>query len=174
MSDVPFSIVLAVDQNGLIGCENRIPWSIPEDMKHFRELTTSVKDPSKRNAVIMGRKTWESLPEQHRPLKGRINIVISHQPASQLTCDGALLANNLHSALKLATQSHAESIFVIGGAQLYSQAFHDSRCKSVFVTHVKPIEPYNGDQGVYVDLKLPSATTSVGMRPNIAKRLTRL
>ena len=105
------SLIAAVAGNGAIGKDNALPWHLPEDMRHFRETTRG-------KPVIMGRKTWESLPDAFRPLPGRHNIVVSRNPAYQ--APGATLATSLDEALLEAAA--AEEVFVIGGAQLYQQA----------------------------------------------------
>ena len=92
-----------------MGFENRLPWTLPEDLRHFRATTRG-------HSVIMGRKTWESLPGTFRPLPGRVNIVISRQSGYRLPA-GALLARTLEAALALAQTGEA---FIIGGAQLYA------------------------------------------------------
>ncbi len=108
------SLIVAVAKNGVIGKDNRLLWHLPEDMRHFRETTRG-------KAVIMGRKTWESLPEQFRPLPGRHNIVVSRNPDYCAT--GATLAASLEDALAKAEQGNeGGEIFVIGGEQLYQQA----------------------------------------------------
>lgn len=80
MTDVQqgFQLVVAATKNGLgIGKDGTLPWKLPGDMAYFKELTSRTRDSAKQNAVIMGRKTWESIPTKFRPLKGRINIVLS-------------------------------------------------------------------------------------------------
>lgn len=105
------SIIVARAANGVIGRDNTLPWRLPEDLKHFRALTTG-------HPIIMGRKTWESLG---RPLPGRTNIVVSRNTA--FAAEGALPAGSLQAALELATTAEgADEVFVIGGAQLYAQA----------------------------------------------------
>ncbi len=104
-------IIAAVAKNRVIGKDNTLIWSIPEDMAHFKALTAG-------HVVIMGRKTWESLPPRFRPLPGRRNIVISRQADYQ--APGADLAASLETALHLA--AGAETAFVIGGEQIYRQA----------------------------------------------------
>jgi dihydrofolate reductase len=71
------NIIAAVDKNFGIGKNNQLPWNLPKEYEHFVSLTTSTNEPGKLNAVIMGRKCWESIPEKFRPLKGRVNIVLS-------------------------------------------------------------------------------------------------
>ena len=105
------SLIAAVARNHAIGKDNQLLWHLPEDMKHFRETTRG-------KPVIMGRKTWESLPEAFRPLPGRHNIVVSRDPA--YTAPGADLAGSLEAALTLA--GDAQEVFVIGGEQLYRAA----------------------------------------------------
>ena len=72
-------IVAACGKSFGIGCNGELPWRLRSEMKYFAETTSKTKDPNKRNAVIMGRKTWESIPSKFRPLKNRLNIVLSHQ-----------------------------------------------------------------------------------------------
>lgn len=104
-------IIAAVAKNRVIGQNNQLIWNIPEDMAHFKALTNG-------QTVIMGRKTWESLPPRFRPLPGRRNIVISRQADYQ--AGGAELADTLEQALTLA--STATSAYIIGGEQIYRQA----------------------------------------------------
>jgi dihydrofolate reductase len=104
-------IIAAVAKNRVIGRDNQLIWNIPEDMAHFKTLTAG-------HTVIMGRKTWESLPPRFRPLPGRRNIVISRQ--TDYAASGAELADSLENALKLAATT--ATVFVIGGEQIYAQA----------------------------------------------------
>ena len=113
-------IIAAVARNRVIGKDNRLLWNIPEDMAHFKTLTAG-------HTVVMGRKTWESLPPRFRPLPNRRNIVISHQ--TDYTAPGAEVAASLENALKLAStlgpaadSMVAATVFVIGGEQIYTQA----------------------------------------------------
>ena len=113
-------IIAAVARNRVIGKDNKLLWNIPEDMAHFKALTSG-------HTVIMGRKTWESLPPRFRPLPGRRNIVISRQ--ANYAAPGAEVADSLENALKLATtlgpaadSMVVATVFIIGGEQIYRQA----------------------------------------------------
>ncbi len=101
-------IIAAVAKNGVIGNGNALPWHLPEDMKHFKALTTG-------HAVIMGRKTWESLPPKFRPLPNRHNIVLTRNAAYD--APGATVITALDEAIKLGAGGTA---FIIGGAELYA------------------------------------------------------
>lgn len=107
------AIVAAVSKNGVIGNKGGLPWgtSYRDDLRHFRKLTMG-------QPIIMGRKTWESLPR--KPLQGRLNIVISHQVFYEPSGNPQFVYN-LKSALDIATRSSLMP-FVIGGASLYKQA----------------------------------------------------
>ena len=72
-----FQLVVAATRAMGIGLSGSMPWRLPGDMAYFKELTSTAGSPKLQNAVIMGRRTWESIPEKHRPLPGRINIVLS-------------------------------------------------------------------------------------------------
>ncbi len=100
------TLIVAMDAARGIGIENRLPWKLPEDMAHFKRTTTG-------HAVIMGRKTFESIG---RPLPNRRNIVISRDP--NWRHEGVALANSVEAATKLLSAD--EEAFVIGGAQIYA------------------------------------------------------
>lgn len=105
-----WTLIAAVARNGVIGVNNALPWHLPEDLKHFRELTRGA-------TVLMGRKTWDSLPSAFRPLPGRRNVVISRQAG--LTLPGAETVSSLPAAQSLLKDTGP--VFVIGGAELYRQ-----------------------------------------------------
>lgn len=104
------TLIAAVARNGVIGKDNRLPWHLPADLKHFKALTTG-------HAVIMGRKTWESLPPNFRPLPGRQNIVVTRN--ADYAASGASVVASLADAVAAAAGDEA---FVIGGAELYATA----------------------------------------------------
>lgn len=101
-------LVAAVAANGVIGADGKLPWRIPEDLRHFKALTLG-------HPVIMGRKTWESLG---RPLAGRENIVVTRTPGYE--APGAHVAASLDGALALCAGEPVA--FVIGGSELYAAA----------------------------------------------------
>jgi dihydrofolate reductase len=105
------SLVAAVARNGVIGREGGIPWRIPEDMQRFRALTVG-------HPVVMGRRTWESLPDRFRPLPDRRNIVLTRDAG--WNSEGTERAGSLEEALELAAD--AERVFVIGGGAVYASA----------------------------------------------------
>ena len=105
------SLIAAVAQQGVIGRHNALPWHLPEDLQHFKAITLGTP-------VIMGRKTWESLPEKFRPLPGRRNVVISRH--RNYLAPGACVLDSLEKALEICAD--APETFVIGGAELYQQA----------------------------------------------------
>ncbi len=105
------ALIAAHARDRVIGIDNRMPWHLPEDMKFFRETTRG-------KPVIMGRKTWESLPDAFRPLPGRLNIVVSRNAGYD--AQGATVVGSLPDALSAA--GNTDIVFVMGGADLYRQA----------------------------------------------------
>ncbi len=95
----------------VIGKDGSMPWHLPEDLAHFKRMTQGCP-------VVMGRKTWDSLPAKFRPLPGRRNVVLTRDALWSAT--GAVPASDLHSALQNCEQ--AETVWIIGGAQIYAQA----------------------------------------------------
>jgi dihydrofolate reductase len=112
---VKISLVAAVAHGGVIGNGNAIPWRIPEDLAFFRDLTMG-------HPVVMGRRTWDSLPDRFRPLPGRRNVVVTRNPDWQ--ADGAEHAASLDDALHLL--GGAAQVFVIGGAEIFAAALPDA------------------------------------------------
>lgn len=107
-ADARIYLVAAVSKNGVIGANGKLPWYLPEDLRHFKQVTTG-------HPVVMGRKTWESIG---RPLPNRSNIVISRRP--DFVAPGAQVASSLDEALALCAGS--ESVMVIGGNEVFRAA----------------------------------------------------
>ncbi|ODS92923.1 MAG: dihydrofolate reductase [Comamonas sp. SCN 65-56] len=107
------ALIYARAANGVIGQGGSMPWHLPEDLAHFKALTQG-------QPVIMGRKTWDSLPSRFRPLPGRLNIVITRQ--ENWSENGTQRATSLREALSTAEQSGASTAWVIGGAQIFAEA----------------------------------------------------
>lgn len=123
-----FHVVLACTLDCGIGKNGTIPWHLPGDLAHFKELTKSTEHEGKQNMVIMGRKTWESLPR--KPLSGRRNIVVTRNSIEGVEC-----VPSLNEALRLADEN-IDSVFVIGGAQLYNEALRHPNCGTLYVTMI--------------------------------------
>jgi dihydrofolate reductase len=110
----PIALIWAQASGGVIGNAGTMPWRLPEDSAHFTRLTLG-------GAVVMGRRTWDSLPERFRPLPDRTNIVVTRQPG--WSADGALTAASIDDALELAGDN---AVWIIGGAQIYERAIERS------------------------------------------------
>ena len=104
-------LIYARARNGTIGKDGQMPWHLPEDLAHFKRVTLG-------QPVIMGRKTWDSLPARFRPLPGRVNIVITRQADWQ--AEGALRATSIENAMRLC--GDAPDAWIMGGAEIYRQA----------------------------------------------------
>jgi dihydrofolate reductase len=115
------SIVVAYANNRAIGLGGALPWRLPSDLRRFRELTIG-------GVVLMGRRTFESLPAAHRPLRERRNLVISSNPA----LDAA--GTEVHVSLDAALEACGGDCFVIGGATVYEQVL--PRAERIYATHV--------------------------------------
>ncbi len=116
--------IVAVDNNWGIGKNNKLLFDIPEDKRHFQKVT-------EHNIVIMGRKTWDSLPK--KPLKNRVNVVITKNPPKEK------IENTVFGTMELAKSimsyfGHTTNIFVIGGGQIYKELLQ--YCDTIFVTRV--------------------------------------
>lgn len=107
-------MIWAQASNGVIGRDGTMPWHLPEDFEHFRRITRG-------HPVIMGRRTWESLPAKSRPLPDRTNVVITSE--SGWSAPGAVRAHSLHSALAATSgKAGSEQVWIIGGGTVYREA----------------------------------------------------
>lgn len=124
-------IIAAVAENGVIGRDDDVPWHYPEDLEHFKEKTMG-------HPVLMGRKTYFSLPEKYRPLPGRKNIVLSR--SNPQLSESVELANSLDEAWETA-EEYDNKVFIIGGAGIYKQALEEA--DKMILTEVH--DEYEGD-----------------------------
>ncbi|OWA53228.1 putative Dihydrofolate reductase [Hypsibius exemplaris] len=133
-----FNVIVAACANGGIGLNGGMPWNLKGDMKQFARLTTLTQDPLKKNAVIMGRKTWFAIPEKHRPLKNRINVVISGTLSG--LAPPTYQAGSIEEALTLLTvaplRDEVENVWIIGGQSLYQHAMASSSLGKVYFTRI--------------------------------------
>jgi dihydrofolate reductase len=148
-------LIAAVARNGVIGRDGGLVFQEPADQRHFRQATLGCP-------VIMGRRTWDSLPPRFRPLPGRRNIVVSRSPG--LAATGAEVAADLPAAL--AAASDAPRVFVIGGAQLYAQAL--PLAQRLMLTEVDAELPGDvffpaWDRTLFVETRRHRACTDQGM-----------
>lgn len=127
-------LIFARAANGVIGKDGHLPWHLPEDLAHFKRTTLGCP-------VIMGRKTWDSLPPRFRPLPGRTNIVITRQ--TDWAENGAHRSSSLNDALRICEQSSPQGtdVWVIGGAQLY--ALTEPLANTAVVTEIEA--DFDGD-----------------------------
>ena len=130
MSRAPLALIASVARNRSIGLGSELVWREPEDMRWFKRQTLGCP-------VIMGRKTWDSLPPRFRPLPGRRNVVVTRQPDWQ--AEGALCAHSLTEALQQCQDQ--PDVWVIGGAELYAHAL--PLAASAHVTEIDA--PFEGD-----------------------------
>ena len=124
-------LIYARAANGVIGLNNTMPWHLPEDLAHFKQLTNG-------NPVIMGRKTWDSLPERFRPLPGRTNIIVTRN--ADWSAEGVVRTSSLEEALQVGAQ-HGDTVWVMGGAQIYAQALPLADTVEVTIIH----QDFEGD-----------------------------
>lgn len=132
----PINLITAIDQNRGLGKDNSLVWSLSKDMKYFKDITTSTKDPNLKNAVIMGRKTWQSIPEKFRPLPDRSNVILSK--TLKISPTNTKLFDDLEMAVQfLQADPSIESIFIIGGASIYQQALKNLAINKIYITAIQ-------------------------------------
>ena len=136
------NVILAFTTNFLIGVDNRLPWHIPEDLKRFREITTG-------KTVVMGRKTWESLPDKVRPLPNRKNVILTSSNDIPET-DNVKIIRTTDEIIELAK---TEEVFVIGGSSLFN--IMSPQAEKIYLTLIMRTFPGN----VFVDPKIVESRT---------------
>jgi dihydrofolate reductase len=140
------AIVVACDPRYIIGSQGKLPWRLPEDLQLFRNRTMG-------HAVIMGRKTWDGLPERYKPLDGRANVVISKTKWFEptLSNDGPYYYDRIDKAIEIIrrdwtnqlTKYKNKDIYIIGGAQIYQEALDKNLVDKIYMSRLD--DPYEGD-----------------------------
>ena len=150
------SLIAAIGKERELGMQGKLLWSLPDDMRHFKEVTAG-------HPVIMGRKTWESLPERFRPLPGRTNIVVTRQTEYQ--ADGAIVVDGLSDAFMAAEKAPgAEETFIIGGGEMYAAAL--PYATHLYLTLVDATAEADTYFPAYEDFKIIQDETGEGEPPH--------
>uniref|UniRef100_A0A5B7AZB7 Bifunctional dihydrofolate reductase-thymidylate synthase n=1 Tax=Davidia involucrata TaxID=16924 RepID=A0A5B7AZB7_DAVIN len=137
-----YQVVVAATRDMGIGKDEKLPWRLPSDLKFFKDVTVTTSDHVKKNAVIMGRKTWESIPLEHRPLPGRLNVVLTRSGSFDIaTAENVVICGSMASALELLAASpyclSIEKVFVIGGGQILREALNAPGCDAIHITEIE-------------------------------------
>lgn len=125
-----FNVILAVDFNNGISKDGNIPWKIIEDLKYFKNITSFTKLPNAKNAVIMGRKTCESLPKKF--LENRINVVLTRSVTYKN--NNVIISNDFNKALAICRENLVDSIWIVGGKEIYETAFKNPDLDKIYMT----------------------------------------
>ncbi|CAG0881030.1 unnamed protein product [Cyprideis torosa] len=142
VAPIELNLIVAMDQNRGIGLAGTLPWTLRKDMALFKRLTSETEDPKKKNAVVMGRKTWFSIPERNRPLVGRFNFILSgtmgsvsqdKYPRSYVLYSWEVL---LESLQRDTWRRDIEKIWVIGGNAVYKKAMESGLVKRIYITNI--------------------------------------
>lgn len=128
------SLIAAVSQNNVIGKDNDLIWHLPKDMRYFKEKTLN-------HHIVTGRKNYISIPSKYRPLKERVNIVLTRQP--DFKEENCIVLNSLEAAIEYANSNNETELFIIGGGQIYKEALEKEFVDKMYITHVN--ENFDGD-----------------------------
>lgn len=153
-TDVPIELIVATTEKGGIGKNQTIPWpGNKDDMTFFRNTTTQTKDPSKMNAVIMGSKTFLSIPAKFRPLPKRYNVILTRK-STDIEIDEAkgIIKNDLKKSIEfLSSLNFIETIFICGGGEIYKQSLETKDFK-ISKIHLTIIDG-QFDSDTFIDLE---------------------
>ncbi|MCL7050868.1 hypothetical protein MKW94_016060 [Papaver nudicaule] len=138
-----YEVVVAASRALGISKDGNLPWDLPTDAKFYDDVTTTTSDPSKRNAVIMGRKSWETIPVKDRPQFGRLNVVLTRSDSFDTgisTTENVIICGSLISALELLATSpyclSIEKVFVIGGGEILKNELNAPSCDAIHITEI--------------------------------------
>ncbi len=134
------SAVVAIAQNNAIGRGGDLMWRLPNDMQRFKEITMG-------HHVLMGRKTYESIPPKFRPLPGRANIIVSRQPG--YIAEGCKVVATVEEGIRFAADNGEDELMVIGGGEIYKQVFELTDC--IYLTKVQ--QPFYDADAFYPEIK---------------------
>jgi len=148
-----YKLIVCVDNNNGIGKNNELPWYIKEDMKFFKKKTMEKKNEEKKNCVIMGRKTYESIPKRFRPLRDRINLVLSKSLDKNIETENLKIFREIKELLRYVNKNKKiiETSYVIGGKTIYEQFLKEELVDEIYMNRVD--YNFNCDIKVNIDLK---------------------
>ncbi|CAH0599753.1 unnamed protein product [Chrysodeixis includens] len=140
MSKVKLNLIAAACENMGIGANGALPWRLKKEMAYFTTMTTKVADATKVNAVIMGRRTWDCIPDKYRPLENRVNIVLTHNVDSvkENVPEGVVVVPGLDEAISyIEKRPDIEATWVIGGSSIYKAAMSHANCGKIYLTEIQ-------------------------------------
>tara|TARA_B100000131_G_scaffold321673_1_gene373164 strand:- start:2750 stop:3253 length:504 start_codon:yes stop_codon:yes gene_type:complete len=121
------SLIVAVSENGVIGKNNDLIWHLPKDMKYFKEKTLG-------HHIIMGRKNFESIPHKFRPLRNRVNIIVTRN--KDYTAKDCIITTSIESAIDYSKSNKEDEVFIIGGGEIYKQSIQKNLVDKIYLTRV--------------------------------------
>lgn len=131
----PVNLITAVCQNNGIGVKGDLPWRLKNEMAYFTQRTSQTQNANLQNAVVMGRKTWDSVPTKYKPFSNRVNAVVSRHKTD--FPEGILVYQSVAEAISdIQRKEHVESIWIIGGYWVYKDALDRNLCDKLFITRV--------------------------------------
>ncbi|KAL6966487.1 hypothetical protein U1Q18_032267 [Sarracenia purpurea var. burkii] len=153
-----YQVVVVATKDMDIGKDGQLHWKLLFDLKFFKEVTLTTLDPAKRNAVVMGRKTWESISLENRPLPGRLNVVLTRSANFDIaTAENVVMGGSMVSVLELLTASpyclSIEKVFVIVGSQIFREAINALGCNAIHLTEI--------EASIECETFIPSVDTSL-------------
>ncbi len=128
------SLIVAVAENNVIGKDNDLIWHLPKDMAFFKSTTLN-------HHIVTGRKNYESIPPKYRPLRARVNIVVTRQ--KNYSEEDIVVVDSIEKAFEIAKQQGEKECFVIGGGQIYKYVMENNLVNQMYITHVH--ETFDGD-----------------------------
>ncbi|XKL65200.1 hypothetical protein PGB90_005286 [Kerria lacca] len=133
----PINLIAAVSENNGIGIKGNLPWKLKKETEYYIRMTTQTKNTNKMNAVIMGRKTWDSVPSKYKPFSNRLNIVISQNEKN--IDERVLIFKNVSEAVDALQNGfpNIETIWIIGGHGIYKEALDKKLCDKLYITKIK-------------------------------------
>jgi len=135
------NIIVAVSSNFGIGYKNGLPWKLKKEFQYFTSTIKRLQDPQKMNAVVFARKTWESIPPNKRPMKGRVNVVVTTQKDYVAEGEDVYVVHSLEEALELLSSpplaDKVETIWNLGGATLYQEALEKKYVDKLYLTRIQ-------------------------------------
>lgn len=136
------NIIVAIDSKNGIGKNNGIPWHLREDLKYFKQVTTKNNISDQKNIVVMGRKTWDSIPEKYKPLSGRMNIILTrnrnkeYKESIESNYENTYIKYDFDEITAIADVNKHCEIYIIGGSSIYEQALYTKNIRNIYITEV--------------------------------------